>query len=673
MPISPRCFRAMADIVAAAGLVALAGSVQLQVHAVASDGVNVQASVYVSPDGDDSNSGTAGEPFATIGRAQQAVRGISKPLQGDVMVILRGGVYALDHAIVFDAADSGRNGHDVVYQAVPNETPVISGGRRITGWQPDGKRRWKAKTEIADFRQLYVNGLRAIRARSGELCGETNAGRWEFLHDPIRGGQLRGAESIDNRGYYTTAVEMAGWRNPADIEFCYVGNLRPYPIGDPLIWSSWCHTRCKVQAIAREGDRAAVTMRQPHFTYARIKNGLQVTLPDYVENAIELLDEPGEWYFDRPAKTVYYIPRPGEDIATVEAIAPAIETLVELRGTLDQPVEHVRFEGITFRHAGWLRPNRVGLCDVQAGFLFDPDRKDYVKGGQLRNPSDENLKSPANVVCHAAKFIRFERCRFNQLGGAGLDIEFGSRNNVVSGCEFSDISGSAVQVGDVRRDDHHPDDPRKIVKNNAVTNCSIHDCGVEYMDSVGVFVGYTDGTRVAHNEIWRLPYSGVSVGWGWGQEDAGGATEDQLVRFQTPTPARNNRIEFNHIHHVVRPMQDGGGIYTLGNQPGTVLRGNHIHENAGNPGGIYLDIGSGFIDVVGNLVYNTPQPIWFGNNGQYRQATCSVQGNWFGSASGDAPVSGQSGEGASARLKIIAAAGLESSYRDLLDAQKPRR
>ena len=315
----------------------------------------------------------------------------------------------------------------------------------------------------------------------------------------------------------TTAVEMADWKNPADIEFCY--------------YVVWCHTRCKVQSIQREGDHAIITMLQPHFTHAREKEGVQVTLPSYIENALELLDEPGEWYLDRAAKTVYYMPLPGEDMTKVRVIAPAVEKLVELRGTLDQPVQNIHFEGITFAEAGWLLPSEIGLVDVQANFLLnwkDPMRREHG----ITAVHNEQLKSPANVVCHAAKGLRFERCTFTQLGGAGIDLEFGSQDNVISGCRFHDISGTAVQVGDVLKDDHHPDDPRKIVKNNAVVNNYIHDCCVEYMGGVGVFAGYTDGTVIAHNEICRLPYTGISVGWGWGEEDAGGGARKLLHALQ---------------------------------------------------------------------------------------------------------------------------------------------
>jgi hypothetical protein len=617
--------------------------------AAAASAAAVQTTLYVAPGGSDVNPGTEAKPFATVEKARQAVRAINKNMAGDIVVVLCGGVCRLDRTLAFGPEDSGTNGHDVIYRAAPHKLSVLSGGRPITAWQPDAGKRWKARTDLENFRQLYVGGVRAVRARSGKLGRDTNAGRWEFLHNPVRGGRLKDAEAVGNKGYRITEVGMADWHNISDIEFCYVG-IEPG-------WS-WSHSRCKVQSITRDGSRAMVTLLQPYFTHARTKAGVTVKLPDYVENALELLDEPGEWYFDRPAKTVYYIPRPGEDMSTVEVIAPAVETLVDVRGTLDRPVHNIRFEGIVFQHGGWLRPSAIGHCDVQANFTFDPTPgRTELQEGALRNPDDENVKSPANVVCHAAKSICFDRCTFTQLGGAGLDIEWGSQDNVVSGCRFCDIAGSAVQIGDVRKDDHHPDDPRKIVKNNSVVNCFIHDCCVEYMSGVGVFAGYTEGTRIAHNEICRLPYSAISVGWGWGQEDAGGGGYHQPYRYPTPTPAGNNRIEHNHLHDLMNPMMDGGGIYTLGNQPGTVIRGNHIHHNTRQPGGIYLDEGSGFIEVTGNLVHDVVTPMNYNNGAQNRRATCKEHDNFFGT-------------NPDAARPIAAAAGLEAAHRDLLE-QKP--
>jgi hypothetical protein len=214
----------------------------------------------------------------------------------------------------------------------------------------------------------------------------------------------------------------------------------------------------------------------------------------------------------------------------------------------------------------------------------------------------------------------------------------------------------------VLKDDHHPDDARKIVKNNQVTNNTIHDACVEFQGGVGVFAGVTEGTRIAHNHIYRLPYSGVSVGWGWGEEDAGGGQPSyyQPFHYDTPTTAKNNVIELNHIHDVMQERNDGGGIYTLSNQPGTVIRGNHIHDAKGHPGGIYLDEGSGFIEVTGNLVYNVHTPMNFNNRAQNRIATCKVHDNFFGTVPG---AKGKADASEAAVRRIIEQAGPEAAYR----------
>ncbi len=585
---------------------------------------------HVASNGSDMNPGTEAKPFATLDRAREAVRAVNKDMADDITVVLHGGVYPIEKTVVFDAEDSGANGHNVVYRAEKGETPTISGGKPVVGWEKDENGRWKAPAPVDNFRQLYVNGRRATRA-----WGEKPADL-EFEGDD---------------GYKTSAVEMADWKNPEDIEFCYV-----------VIWA---HTRCKVESIRRDGDRAIITMLEPHFSNAKAKEGVCIANADqvdrtYVENALELLDEPGEWYLDRPAKTVYYMPREGEDMTKAEVIAPEVEKLVELRGTLDHPVHNIRFEGITFAHGGWLLPSDIGLVDLQANFVLDWENPFHRSSG-LTAVHNEVLKSPANVVCHAAKSIVFERCTFTQLGGAGLDIEYGSQDNRVVGCRFYDISGTAIQVGDVLKDDHHPDDPRKIVKNNTIVNNYIHDCGLEYFGSVGVFAGYTDGTTIAHNEFANLPYSAISVGWGWGEEDAGGGNPsyEQPFKYDTPTAAKNNRIEYNHIHDAMTRTDDGAGIYTLGNQPDTVIQGNHIHD-FNNPTskrhwsqGIYLDEGSGFIEIVGNLTHGI-NPTHYNNLVQDRKDTCNEHDNFFDADPAEHP-------------DVVEKAGLEPEYRDLLD------
>ena len=556
---------------------------------------------YVAPDGKDGNPGTKEKPFATVEAARDAVRKINAKMTEDIVVVLRGGTYPLRQTILFEPADSGTGGHNVIYRAATNETPVLSGARAIVGWQPDTAGRCKAPSTVADFRQLYVGGRRAVRAKGNPPSG------LRVTHDG-----------------YTTAADMTGWRNPGDIEFCYGGG------------ADWNLTRCKVQRIERKDGQIVISMLQPQFAMARTKAGMCINNPIYIENALELLDQPGEWYLDRAAKEVYYKPRPGEEMAKVEVTVPAVEKLLELRGTPHQPVHNLRFEGLTFADSSWLEPNRIGHIDVQANFrlgknaelldlkkggfgfgnntkggrnlcvvpenerllpeVLDRVRPDCTSGSGFRDFANESKKIPASIVCHAARSVQFHRCTFTRLGSGGLDLEYGSQDNVVAGCRFFDLSGTAIQVGDVLKDDHHPEDPELILKNNRILNNYIHDVCVEYKGGVGIFVGYTEGTVIAHNEICRLPYSGISIGWGWGWNDAGG-----FYDFTTPTPAKNNRIEYNHVHQVMQTLPDGNAIYTLSMQPNSLIAYNHIPR-----GGLYFDLGTAGFKAVGNCVLARP-------------------------------------------------------------------
>ena len=255
---------------------------------------------------------------------------------------------------------------------------MISGGRAIRGWQRTPAESGKPH-RLGQFPPV-VRGRRTGRAGTGRRLARP---------------ELHGAD-----GYTTTAVEMSKWRNQEDIEFCY--------------YVVWCHTRCKVQSIQQQGDHAIVRMLQPHFTNARERKAAS-NVARATSKMPWTVDEPGEWYLDRAANTVYYKPLPGQDMTQVRVVAPAVEKLVELRGTLDQPVKNIHFVGITFAEAGWLLPSEIGLVDVQANFLLK--WKEPMRRRTASRRFTTSRSSPANVVCHAAQGLRFERCTFTRLGG----------------------------------------------------------------------------------------------------------------------------------------------------------------------------------------------------------------------------------------------------------------
>ncbi|HHN75273.1 MAG TPA: hypothetical protein ENK10_08610, partial [Acidobacteria bacterium] len=439
----------------------------------------------------------------------------------------------------FTSADSGTGGFDVVYRAFGDEHPVISGGQSITGWQPAGQPGvWKAAVGPAfETRQLYVDGVRARRATSSSV--------------------ILGSMTQTPTGYVSSNTEIQSWRNPQDIEFVYTGSA-----GVPFY--PWTDSRCGVNRIeANASSTTAITMDQPCFANGQF---LLFSLPTAVENAFEVLDEPGEWYLDRAEGLLYYMPRPSENLSTADVVAPVVETLVRGSGTVDAPIENLRFVELEFAYDTWLRPSTGdGFIEVQAN--------DIIVG----DPGTEILV-PGSVTFRSARRVRIERCTFRHLGAQGLVFDGGSQHCLVEGCLFTDISGTGVRIGDFFTPEAIPaeQDAHNRVRNNLVLRIA-----AEFRGGVGFYAGYTADSILAHNEFAILPYSAISVGWGWGD-----------LSYST-----RNTIRGNRIHDIKTRLPDGGGIYLLGPQPDSVqpvslLERNWIFNDSHSYGSIYFDEGS---------------------------------------------------------------------------------
>ncbi|HRZ83872.1 MAG TPA: right-handed parallel beta-helix repeat-containing protein, partial [Candidatus Hydrogenedentes bacterium] len=363
------------------------------------------------------------------------------------------------------------------------------------------------------------------------------------------------------------------------------------------------------------------------------KEGVRAEVPAYVENAAELVDEPGEFYYDIGTRVFRYRPREGEDMKTVAAITGGPPSPVSLTCWPDHGVCGASpwFEGITFADIDSTGERLEAHVDVQANYCLHTAENTFGRDGAVAALHNEYEKTDSGMTL-GGTFLEndmvFSRCVFTRFSQGGLWIVPHQRKIVLHRCLFEDIGGTAVTIGGVEKRDHHPTSWFDRHGDVVISECVFRNCGVEYEGSVGVFVGYANGVVIARNEFYDLPYSAISVGWGWGEEDAGGGAYDIPFRYATPTPCGANRILDNHIHHVMQKRDDGAAVYTLGNQPGTLIRGNHIHDNGpGGPGGVYLDEGSGFIEVTGNRVYNVKRPMNFNNHAQDRRATCFVHDN----------------------------------------------
>ncbi|MBJ7522099.1 MAG: right-handed parallel beta-helix repeat-containing protein [Solirubrobacteraceae bacterium] len=535
--------------------------------------------IWVSPRGSDDGDGTRDRPFRSLQRAQRDARAAAA--SAPVRVMLLGGTYRLRRPLVLDHRDSGSAGREVAYRAAPGARPVLSGGLRLSGWTLHDRRRgiYRARVPAGTrSRQLYVDGRRATRAQS----------------DPFPDGFTRTPE-----GFRAASGEIATWRRPADLEAVAV--------------LQWKVMRCGVASVAGRD----LTMRQPCWANANSFPALWA-FPQIarLENAYELLDKAGEWYLDSMAREVYYRPRAGERLATARAELAVEETLIDVRGTAARPVAHLRFEGLTFAHATWLRPSgNEGYAADQSGFHLTGRGNAPNAVGHVERPS----RTPGNVRLRHVRDVTFTRNDFRHLGGAGLDFDTGSQGNVVLGNRFTDISSAAVQVGGVLRADHHPTRPADVTRDNRVAHNLISHVGREYQDAAGVFVGYTTRTTVEHNDISDVPWSGIALGWGWGLVDPGsfpglpGATPGMWGTFTTPTTSRGNRVLRNRIRRFLSVVWDGGAVYTQGRQgasagDGELIAGNVASDKRPAAGGnvFYTDGGSRYVTLRGNVSLDNP-------------------------------------------------------------------
>lgn len=568
--------------------------------------------IYASPNG--AGSACTLDAPCSITAAQHLARTASARATADVAVYLRGGTYVLSEPLTFDSRDSAANGFRVVYQAYQGETPVISGGRKITGWtQVPGSAEWQAVAPAGIIpRQLYVNGRRAVRASSD--------------------ASILGTLTKTAYGYTTANTTIQSWRNPSRIEFVYTGN--------PNAGSAWTQSRCGVASITAITGGSAITMQQPCWNNATTQKppGQFIVTPDSVENVYELLGTPGQWYLDQATSTIYYTPGQGVSMDTAEVIAPMVDQLLIGAG-----VSNLLFGNLVFTYATWSGASGPdGFVELQANV-------------RLVGAAAVWQSSPANVAFHSSNAIRFERCVFTHLGAGGLVIDQGSKNSTISGSVFTDISGTAVRIGDIDPPNATPDQEDS---GTAVTNNYIHAVAVEFHGGVGIFAGYVANTLISHNELSDLPYTAISVGWGWG----------------TNSYAENNQISYNHIHHHMQMLVDGGGIYTLSAQ-GLANRGwssvhhNYIHDQANNYGALYFDEGSCYINAYANVVASTPYWVflntWFGEDinvtGNFTDESAARNG---GTATTLANNIASATWGQDAQ-SIINSAGLESAYADI--------
>ena len=480
--------------------------------------------------------------------AREMRRADSLGTLGTLTIQLERGIHRLKEPLVIRPED-----RDIVVRG--RDGAVVSGGIAITGWKREGKL-WVAQVpdfngRALEFRQLWVNGRKAVRAR--------DVADFEQMH------RIR---SVDKQRRELWVPSEA------------VKKIRKAPHAEMVLHEMWCVSVLRIASLRIEGDSAAVIFHEPErrIQFEHPWPTPMVTTDGrnsafYLTNAKELLDEPGEWYLDLATHKVYYYPLAGEDLRTAEVTAPMLETLVRIAGTADTPVSGIRFEGVTFSHTTWRRPSFEGHVPLQAGMYLTDAYKLRPQMVRRDNHKLDNQgwlgRAAAAIACSWCENVFFEGCDLRHLGGSGLDFEEGVHHSGAQRCTLQDIGMNGIVAGSFSPAPHEthkpyrPSDLREVCSGLTISDCLIDDVTNDDWGCVGIAAGYVAETTIAHNEIREVSYTGISLGWGWNRD---------LVCMH------DNRVEGNLIHHYAKHMYDVAGIYTLGNQPGTLIEGNVVRD-----------------------------------------------------------------------------------------------
>ena len=527
------------------------------------------AEIWVSITGKDTDLGTKESPLATVHMAIRKARELRRlkdpSIKDGIHIILTDGTYYLNEPLFVRPEDSGTPESPTTIEADVNARPIISGGLEIKNWKKgatiNGQKKanvWVADAphkadEIINYRQLWVNGKKAVRAKS------------------TSGDQMERILSWDS------ATETC-WIPFKDKSIKYEPGMEMFIIQ----W--WSTANLRIKNIEVQKDSARLSFEQPE---SRIQSEHPWPAPwisknngnsaFFLNNGISMLNEPGEWFLDKKNAKIYYIPRAGEDLTSAKVTVPVLENLVEMKGTIDSPVHHFNFKGISFQYSNWLRPSQQGHVPLQAGMYLLDAYKLKVPG----TPNQANLENQgwvgrprAAVEVNYAHNNQFESCRFEHLSSTGLDLNKGTNHNTIKGNLFKDIGGNAISIGvfsEEAFEAHLPlviKDEREIcsdevIEDNLITNVANEDWGC-----LGIAAGFVRNLTIEHNEISDVAYSGISMGWGW---------------THTKNVMENNKIIGNKIHHYAKHLHDVSGIYTLSSQPNSRIEENYIDKVYNSP------------------------------------------------------------------------------------------
>jgi hypothetical protein len=549
-------------------------------------------------------------PDSSLADAVRKAREIRRTENMKVTIHLAPGVYHLYEPLHLRPEDSSLT--------IEGDGAIISGGQEINIWKEQDQKIYVADIpdfngRPVDFRQLWRNREKAVRAR-----------------DIVDFEQMHRILTYDkkNKVLWIPKVAVASLLQEDQVkQGCeYV---------EMVLHEMWCTSNLRIKSLTPQGDSVAVRFHDPeakiqfeHPWPSPMTPNTGHPSPFYITNAKPLLDSPGEWYHDIREHKLYYYPRDHEGIGKVLlATYPVLETLVEVVGTADHPVHDITIKGVTFSHTTWMRPSEKGHVPLQAGMYLT---EAYKLRPQIDRPNNHKLdnqgwlgRADAAVELRYAENVNFDNCRFEHLGGSGLDYVIGCKGGKVSNCRFNDIAMNGLVVGSFSPEGlethlpYQPADSREVCNGLTIEQSEFCDIANDDWGCVAIAAGYVSGITIEHNTIHDVSYTGISLGWGWNRDSV---------------CMKDNKVHANLIYNYAQHMYDCAGIYTLGNQPGTIISENVVRDIA-KPSYVhdpnhwfylYTDEGSSNITVRDNWTpsekylqnANGPGNVWENNGPQ---------------------------------------------------------
>jgi uncharacterized protein (TIGR03437 family) len=578
---------------------------------------------YVATNGNDTwsgmlaapNSGSTDGPFATLGRAQQAVHGVLSSAQArnvQARVMVRAGTYFLTQPLTLAAADSGSANTPAIWENYPGETPVISGGKPIAGWTKSAlPGAWEASVAgFAPFEQLWSNAQRRYRVR----VRSSNPSGYFYNLGPVYVPTATGCTNTNFKQGYSPAVQIAaGQYECYDRFFFKTGDIDPNWSGlaDPshpieiVDFEDWTIARMRLQSV---GPSTAYAGAPANSSVAYLMGPTSEGtywgfLPGhrYLVNAVKealSTSTPGEWYVDsdnagNPSR-ITYVPAVGENFSSAPpmVIAPQTSQLVIGNG-----VTNLVFRGLTFSHANWVAGS--------PGFHTFNASEDAAQGSV---PAALIFTNSANVVLDSVTIAQVGGWAVDYIGvKAGFAVPTGACSaaalancsNAIVNSVLTDLGSGGVRFGGQPA---ASDTDANVAQYNLTYNTAIAG-GDRMLPGDAISIGNSHHNVIDHNDIYDFYNTGINLGSSL-NFDANGQ----------PNWVHDNRITYNHIYALGQGVtSDIGAVHTAtGLQTGNTIANNNFHDITHDPGqsgyggwGIYFDQGSSFVTAVNNLVYNT--------------------------------------------------------------------